>query len=577
MTPEKQLHACEFQIVNPPDEGVPLTSTPARLLLVLGLSSLPLAASSASHFYKLGRKAERAGSLTQAYFYYREAAAANPRKARYRLKVEALAPQAAQQVLQTKARTRALVPPPPPTPAQPVLPIPADELTEPADVRHVDLRPEAGFDSVTAAEIAVDRKLLGPRHLELKDTPQDFTFEGDYKQIFAQLAEQLGFEVVFDGEYPSGKRMKFHVEGETPRQALHEMEAATNSFVVPLSKKLFIVAADTEAKRKDLEQTEILSVPMPSVISPQEIAELGQAIKQSVGVEKMYWDPQANAVVLKDRVTRVDTAQAVLEQLTSYRAEVGMDLQFLEMDETDMLNLGVNLEINSPITFFSQLTSGGAAVTLAQLAKLSVGQWFGVTIPSVNVTAMMTAGKAKTLLTNTIVSTDGQKATFHAGEKYPIITSQFVGAGSTASNVYAPAPAVTFEDLGIVVNLTPHVHGMEEMTLDLDTEYKVLGTTSNNGIPIIEGRKLVTTVRFKDDQWALVGGLVYDTESKNKAGMPLLSRIPILGNLVSNYTRNRSRTYVLMAIRPHLLSTPPTERPSREFYVGSDTRTVTPL
>jgi general secretion pathway protein D len=534
--------------------------------MLAGLSCVPLAASTAAHFYKLGRKAERAGKIGQAYLYYQEAAAANPKKARYRLKVEELAPQAAQQMLKAQAPAKSATPP-----------ATATMESTPAP-QEVDLLPESGFDSVTQAELAVERKLLGPRHLELTDAPQDFTFVGDFKQVFSQLAEQLGLEVVFDGDYLPGKHIKFHVEGETPRRAIHEMEAATNSFVVPLSKKLIMVAVDTEAKRKDLEQTEVLSVPMPSVISPQEITELGQAIKQSVGIEKMYWDPQANAVVLKDRVTRVDAAQAVLEQLTAYRAQVGMELQFIELDETDMLSLGANLQINSPITFVAQLSSGSAAVTLAQLAKLGIGNWFGVTIQSVDVTAMMSSGKAKNLFTSTLVSTDGQKATFHSGEKYPIITSQYIGSsGPSTSTLSSPAPSITFEDLGIVVNLTPHVHGMDEMSLDLDSEYKVLGASSNNGIPIIESRKLVTTVRFKDNQWALVGGLAYETDSKNRSGMPLLARIPFLGDLVSNYTRNRSKTYVLMAIRPHLMSAPPSERPSRELYVGSDTRTVTPL
>ena len=544
--------------------------TRASLLLLTGLGCVSLPASTASHFFKLGRKAERAGKIAQAYLYYEEAAAANPGKARYRNKANALASLAAPRpVLPAALPVNTL-----PTPTQAA----ALALPEPLADRHVDLRPEAGFDSVTAAEIAVDRKLLGPRRLEITNDPQDFTLLGDFKQVFSQMAEKLGLEVVFDGDYVPGKQMKFQVEGQTPRQALHELEAATNSFVVPLSAKLFMVAIDTEAKRKDLEQTEVLSVSMPSVISPQEMAELGQAIKQSVGVEKMYWDPHANEVVLKDRVSRVDAAQAVLQQLTAYRAEVAMELQFLELDETDMLNLGVDLEIKSPITFVSQLTSGSVGLTLAQLAKLSVGQWFGITFTNVNVTAMMSAGKAKTLLTNTVVSTDGQKATFHAGEKYPIITGQYIGTwGRSTSTLSSPAPSITFEDLGIVVNLTPHVHGLEEMSLDLDTEFKVLGATSNNGIPIISSRKMATTARFKDNQWALVGGLVSESDSRNKAGMPLLSRIPILGNLVSNYTRNRSKTYVVLAIRPRLLSVPPSEQTSRGFYVGSDTRSVTPL
>jgi general secretion pathway protein D len=570
--PKIALNSFHRRIVISPDEGVPLKSTRARLLLLAGLACLPALASTASRLYKLGVKAERAGNIAQAYLYYEEASAAKPRSARYRKAAAALAPQAIKLIENKSALAKAAPPALAPSPSQATAEVPSDST------RYVDLRPEAGFDSVTAAELAVDRKLMGARRLQLPDTPRDFSLTGDHKQLFSQVAEQLGDEVVFDGDYLPGKPFNFHVQGETPRQALHELEAATNSFIVPLSDKLFMVATDTEAKRKDLEQMEVAAVPMPSAMTAQEMTELGQAIRQSVGIEKMYFDPHANQLVLKDRVSRVEAAQAVLQQLTAYRAEVAMDLQFLELDESDMLNIGANLQINSPITFLQQLTSGSVGLTLTQLAKISAGQWFGIVLPSVNVTAVLSTGKTKTLFTNTLVSTDGQKATFHAGEKYPIITGQYIGSGGpSTSTQYSPAPSVTFEDLGIVVTLTPHVHGMAEMSLDLDTEFKVLAGSSNNGIPVIASRKMTTSARFIDDQWALVGGLITDSDSRNRAGVPFLARIPILGDLVSNYTRTRSRTYVLLAIRPHLMSPPPSERPSREYFLGSDTRSVTPL
>ncbi len=85
---------------------------------------------------------------------------------------------------------------------------------------------------------------------------------------------------------------------------------------------------------------------------------------------------------------------------------------------------------------------------------------------------------------------DGQAATLHVGSRYPIITNTYVGntAGSVGT-VYTPPPTVNYEDLGLVLKVTPSLHDGGEMTLDLDTEFKVLGAQTSSGIPIIANRK----------------------------------------------------------------------------------------
>ena len=52
---------------------------------------------------------------------------------------------------------------------------------------------------------------------------------------------------------------------------------------------------------------------------------------------------------------------------------------------------------------------------------------------------------------------EGQPATLHVGEKYPIITSGYFGNTSGSGTVYTPPPTITFEDLGLLIKVTPHV------------------------------------------------------------------------------------------------------------------------
>ena len=128
-----------------------------------------------------------------------------------------------------------------------------------------------------------------------------------------------------------------------------------------------------------------------------------------------------------------------------------------------------------------------------------------------------------------------------------------------------------------MLKVTPKVHGAEEVTLDVDAEFKVLGSGSVNGIPVISNRKFLAQVRLKFDEQAVITGLMNSSQAKTISGLAGLSAVPLMGPLFRNNSKEDSKTEILLLIKPHLMNLPPTEADARPVFVGPDTRPRTPL
>lgn len=165
-----------------------------------------------------------------------------------------------------------------------------------------------------------------------------------------------------------------------------------------------------------------------------------------------------------------------------------------------------------------------------------------------------------------------------AGVTQTVQVSFSVGAissGSNGTSIYTPAPSFTFEDLGLSLKLTPVVHDMNEVTLDIEAEVKLLTGQSVNGVPVVSNRSLKSVVRLKTGDWAAVAGLLDTNEGHNIAGLAGLSEIRFLGPLVSSHEHDTSRDEVILLLRPRLLNVPPSEHVPHAIAVGTDTRPAT--
>ena len=499
--------------------------------------------------YQEGRKAERAGERARAYLLYSQAAVLDPDRKLYWLRSQAVRTRAA---LQAK---------PVPPPSAPV-PVEEDLAVEPAE-------------PFTAMEIDDARKPLPPTELKASADRKDLDIKGDAKVLYEQVARAFGLDVVFDGEFQPGPSIRFQMGQAGYREALRALGLATGTFLIPLSDRLFLAAKDTQQKRQEIEPVVSLIIPIPEAVTVQEATEMGQAVRQVMQFAKFHVDAGRRMILIRDTAPKAMPAVGILQDLMSRRPAVSIELQFLEVGRSELLTYGLRMPTRFPAVSLSTILNNlpSSAESLGRLIRFGGGQAaFGIGIADAAIVAELSKSRASNLLRVELRSLDGQPATFHIGDRYPILTSGYFGIIDTPGQVFQPPPSFNFEDLGVAFKVTPKIHDGQEVTLEIEAEFKVLGSESFNGIPTISSRKVTSRARLRSGEWGVVAGMMNATEARSFSGIAGLSTLPGIGPLMRKNERNRGDSEVIVVLKPVILGLPANEFVTRSFRVGTETK-----
>lgn len=523
-----------------------------RIVCVCLIAALAAeAADAARRLYREGRRAERQGDAVRAYVLYSLAAAREPRNRMYWGRAQALRTQAAIQAE--------------------VLPSGAAPVSSP--------QPDpAALPPVTELDRREAERLLPPPELEFAPGRRTLTLEGDARALFQQGAQACGWEAVFDADYPAEPRQRLQILEADCRELLDQLRHATGSFVVPLSPRRFLVARDTPQKRAELEPVVAITIPIPHPVSLQEAQELARTVQQAMEITKLGFDSQRRLVLMRDRVSKVRPAQALFEQLLAHKAQVVVELQMIEVDRSRVLSYGIRWPGEFPLYNFARIFHAVLPTPVGAARGLLFGggrTLFGIGIGDAELLANLTESSAQTLLEAELRSVAGQPASLHVGDQYPVMTAGYFGY-TWGLPAFTPPPSFQFADLGLVVKYTPYVHGPEEVTLELEAEFKLLAGESVNGIPLLSNRRVASKVRLRQGEWAVVAGLMNTSEAHTIRGLAGLSRLPVLGPLFRQNSATQDSSEVLILLKPRVVALPPGPA-AQAMWVGSEGRLRLPL
>ena len=569
---------------------------PAAVALLVLVAILPAIADKAKSLYDKGQDAEARQNFEAAYNFFKQAYDLKPKDLRYRSSFERLRFKAAATIvhrgqgLRDEGKLqeavaefqRAVL-------IDPSLFIAQQELKRTLQMINDKENPPpqaAGPPSSLERKI---REAGGPVELAaISNVPITVKLTEDSKVIYQTVGQLAGINVLFDPDYTS-RRIKVELNGVTLEDALQITALESKTFWRPVTSNTIFVAQDNPAKRKELEQSVLKTFYLQNLSQPTELQDVVNAIRAVLDVQRVQQLLSQNALVVRGTPDQIALAEKLVEDLDKARPEVIVDIAVITVSKDKSRTLGLSPPTSATVALQSNInntttttgttttgttTTGSTAggLNLNTLGNLNATD-FQVTIPSANLSAVMSDSDTKVLQNPQVRALDNQKATLKIGERLPVATGSFQpGIGGVGIN---PLVNTQFQyiDVGVNIDVTPHVHADREVTLKISMEVSSeIGQASIGGIsqPIIGQKKIEHEIRLKDGESSLIGGIMDDSQTKSLAGLPGLAQIPILRYLFGQVSQDHSSDETVFAITPHIIrGTSLSEMNQRAIDIGT--------
>jgi type II secretion system protein D len=318
-----------------------------------------------------------------------------------------------------------------------------------------------------------------------------------------------------------------------------------------------------------------------------------------VGKTKLIADNRANSILVIGQPEAKDKVKAILTKLDKkpmqvYLATVIGQLQVSNDDEFAVNILqkyiggprtgaasvaGGKPFISGTKTVYGANTDGNpteqtqsgvtpispAAATMAQMSQVAVGALPGMQIATfilgsidLYINALTATTRFRIASRPAVFTANNKKATIYNGQKIAIPTSTVttLGAGGSQNTTSGSQQSnIQYQDVVLKIEVVPLINSAKEISLQIVQTNDTLSQNSQAigggvQVPDINTQELNTTVIVPDRATVLLGGLVTQTDTKNVAGVPFLSTVPLMGNLFKSTSDITNRQELVVMIQP---------------------------
>ncbi|MEZ5605726.1 MAG: type II secretion system secretin GspD [Burkholderiaceae bacterium] len=263
-----------------------------------------------------------------------------------------------------------------------------------------------------------------------------------------------------------------------------------------------------------------------------------------------------NTLLIHASAAEYERIAATLRRLDIQRAQVLIEASIVEVTLGDGLQYGLQWTFNGGTAGRTGIGVLGNPATAATPGANSSSFTYSL-INGANVNAVLTALANKSLVkvmsSPSLMVLDNHTAAIQVGSQQPVNTGTTFTGGT---NNYATTN-IQYKDTGVMLGVTPSVSAGDLVTLDIDQIVTDIGPDSTSaataGYPTFMQRQINSKVAVRSGETLVLGGLIKDSASSSKSGVPILSAIPVLGALFGQHRNTAERTELLVILTPRVL------------------------
>jgi len=275
-------------------------------------------------------------------------------------------------------------------------------------------------------------------------------------------------------------------------------------------------------------------------------------------------DEGTNSLIIAASAQDFEVISEIIEKLDIIREQVLVEMLLMEVSEDGLKEIGIDWAtldeaVDGSIRFFGNTNLGPRVDFLSgDLEGLAVGTWIRndseLSIGSIFY-ALDKQSAVNILSTPHILTSNHSKARIVVGENRPFA----IGERITETDPLTPTVIRTFEyrDVGITLDITPHISQGGMVRLEISTEFTKLietVTTLSVDTPITAKRQAETVVTMNSGSTVVIGGLIRDDIVTVNKKVPLIADIPLIGELFKFKSDQVQKTNLLIFITPHVMS-----------------------
>ena len=313
----------------------------------------------------------------------------------------------------------------------------------------------------------------------------------------------------------------------------------------------------------------------------------GQAAAQAAaapgGADKsvtIWAEPETNALVITAPPKTMRSLMNVVDRLDVRRAQVMIEAMLVEVSADASRDLGVNWIIdgsgdNFLVGLFNQSIAGvdlaGVARGVAQVnddpseltsapGGLTIGggrqQDSGTNFAAI-LRALASDGNTNVISMPSVITLDNEEAQIKVAQEVPFLTGQFTSTGA-AQGAVNPFQTIERKEVGNILKITPQITDEDTVLLKIEQEASGIAAAAAqvSDTDLVTNKRTITTRVLVDDGGMIVlGGLIEDRLTENENRVPLLGRIPVIGALFRVRGTQKTKTNLMVFIRPRVLRT----------------------